>query len=130
MSEANWLPDWVKKQAKLKPGDPGFRSKYKLIGDFGRDLMLRGERVTYPKVRTMLGALGRGYRTSPGEIYEGLRYWITSGKLPRYPNGRRIRVGDKTYRSLRATAKGEHCRVGTVRARIESKTPGWSYLDQ
>ena len=88
----------------------------------------RGVRPTYARIREMLGSLGRGYTGQPCQIHLALRRLYASGHLDRYPNGRRVRVGQTTYRSIREAARGERCRQSSVKERIERGDPGWSFL--
>jgi hypothetical protein len=130
MRDDVWMPDWVKEQADARPGRSGYVPKHVLIRDYAEALARRGEAVTYAKVRAMLEAVGRGYSTRhSGEIYEGLRTLKRRGVIGLYPTGRRVQVGDRTYRSIREAAKAERCRASTVRARIEAGMPGWSFVD-
>lgn len=130
MSDGIWMPDWVKEQVGKRRGRSGYAPKHVLIRDYAEALARRGEAVTYAKVRAMLEAVGRDYSTKhSGEIYEGLRNLKRRGVIGLYPNGKRVRVGDRTYRSIREAAKGERCRASTVKARIEAGVPGWSLID-
>lgn len=123
--------EWIAWQAGLRRGDPRFISKIKLIRDFADHLASRGDRITYQRIRAMLDSLGRDYgpATSRQEIHQGLQHARIRRRLPLRSNGKRVRVGDKIYRSIREAAQAEQCRQSTVKQRIERGEPGWSYMD-
>ncbi|HEY6554206.1 MAG TPA: hypothetical protein VI669_12690 [Vicinamibacteria bacterium] len=123
--------DWIAWQSGLRPGDPSFVSKVKLVRDFAELLASRGEKITYGRIRAMLDSVGRGYGpdTSRQEIHQGLQHARIRRQLPLRPNGRRVRVGDRVYRSMREAARAERCRQSAVRDRIERGEPGWSFVD-
>lgn len=73
-------------------------------------------------------ALERGYTGQPCQIYEALRRLYARGMLEPYPNGRRVLANGTRYRSIREAAKAERCRQSTVKKRIQSGEPGWSYI--
>lgn len=131
MRREPFSPEWIAWQAGLRPGDGSFVSKVKLVRDYADHLASRGERITYERVRAMLDSLDRGYgpQTSRQEIHQGLQHALIGRQLPLRPNGRRVRVGDRLYRSIRAAAKGEHCRQSAVAERIARGEPGWSFID-
>lgn len=124
-------PDWIAWQSRLRPGDRSFVSKIKLVRDYADFLAARGERITYERIRAMLDSLDRGYgaNTSRQEIHQGLQHARMRRQLPIRPNGKRVRVGDKVYRSIRAAAEGERCRQAAVTDRIAKGEPGWSFMD-
>lgn len=129
MPYEQFSPEWIAWQAGLRRGGAQYLSKIKLVRDFAEHLDARGERITYERVRAMLISLGRGYGLSRQEIHWGIYLSPVRRKMPLRPNGRRVRVGELIYRSIRAAAKGEHCRQSTVKERIERGEPGWSYVD-
>lgn len=124
-----FTPEWITWQAGLRRGSAHYLSKIKLVRDFAEHLDARGERITYERVRAMLESLGRGYGLSRQEIHWGIYLSRVRRKMPLRPNGRRVKVGEKVYRSIREAARGEHCRQSAVRERIERGEPGWSFLD-
>ena len=129
MREIRWTSDIIEKQRGLRPGDRNYSNEWVMIRAYALHLNDQGVRPTYARIREMLDSLGRGYTGQPCQIYEALRRLYTHGKLDRYPNGRRVRVGDVVYRSIRAAAKGEHCRQSAVAERIAKGEPGWSFID-
>ncbi|MGG7518262.1 hypothetical protein ACQ3G6_10295 [Allorhizobium undicola] len=129
MREIRWTPDIIEKQRGLRPGDRNYSNEWVMIRAYALHLNDQGVRPTYARIREMLDSLGRGYTGQPCQIYEALRRLYMHGKLDRYPNGRRVRVGEVVYRSIRAAAKGEHCRQSAVAERIAKGEPGWSFID-
>jgi hypothetical protein len=127
MREIRWTPDIIEKQRRLKPGDRNYSNEWVMIRAYALHLNDQGIKPTYARIRAMLDSLERGYTGQPCQIYEALRRLYDRGYLERYPNGNRVRVGDKLYRSIRQAAKGERCRQSTIRQKIESGEPGWSY---
>ena len=122
-------PEWIAWQAKFPRGRSKYLSKVKLVRDFVDYLHARGEKVTYESIRTMLKSLNRSYGLSRQEIHQGMQHSRARTKMPFRPNGRRVKVGDKIYRSIREAAKFERCRQATVKARVETGFPGWSFVD-
>lgn len=129
MREIRWTSDIIEKQRQLRPGDRQYSNEWVMIRAYALHLNDQGVRPTYALIREMLDSLGRGYTGQSCQIYEALRRLYMHGKLDRYPNGRRVRVGDVVYRSIRAAAKGEHCRQSAVAERIARGEPGWSFID-
>lgn len=123
--------EWIALQRSLRPSDASFLSKVKLVRDYADFLAARGERITYERIRAMLDSLDRGYgaNTSRQEIHQGLQHARIRRQMPLRPNGKRVRVGDKIYRSIRAAAEGERCRQSAVTERIAKGEPGWSFVD-
>jgi hypothetical protein len=122
-------PEWIAWQGPLRRSDPHFQSKVRLVRDYAEHLERRGERITYERMRAMLESMNRGYGLSRQEIHWGLYLSKVRAKMPLRPNGKRVRVGDNTYRSIRAAARGEGCRQSTVVKRVEAGEPGWSFVD-
>ena len=129
MKHVSKMPDWVKQQSGLRPGQKGYGPKLSLIHRYAKELNARGERVTHERIREMLRALGRNYRMSTSEITMGLRRLHMNGVVERYSNGKRVQVNRKLYRSIRAAAAAEGCAIETVRKRIRAGRPGWRYVD-
>lgn len=122
-------PEWIEWQAGLRRSDPYFLSKIKLVKDFAEHLNDRRERITYQRMRAMLSAMDRNYGLSRQEIHWGIYLSKVGSELPLRPNGKRVRVNSNVYQSIRAAAKGEHCRQSTVVGRIARGEPGWSFVD-
>ncbi|QPC87511.1 hypothetical protein GA830_12715 [Mesorhizobium sp. NBSH29] len=129
MREIRWTSDIIEKQRQLRPGDRNYSNEWVMIRAYALHLNDQGVRPTYARIREMLDSLGRGYTGQPCQIFEALRRLYMHGLLDQYPNGRRVRVGDRLYRSIRAAAKGEHCRQSAVAERIAKGEPGWSFID-
>lgn len=129
MREIRWTPDIIEKQRRLRPGDRNYSNEWVMIRAYALHLNDQGVRPTYARIREMLDSLERGYTGQPCQIYEALRRLYAGGKLDQYPNGRRVRVGDTVYRSIREAAQAERCRQSGVKKRIESGEPGWSFVD-
>jgi hypothetical protein len=129
MGKIRWTSDLIEKQRRLKRGDKNYCNECVMIRAYALHLNDNGMRPTYALIRDMLDSLERGYTGQPCQIYIALERLYRNGKLERYPNGRRVRVGKTTYRSIRNAAKGEHCRAGTVKERIANGMPGWSFID-
>ncbi len=129
MREIRWTPDIIETQRRLKPGDRNYCNEWVMIRAFALHLNDLGTKPTYARIREMLDGLGRGYTGQPCQIYEALRRLYAFGMLDQYPNGRRVLVNGTWYRSIREAAKAERCRQSTVKKRIESGEPGWSYGD-
>lgn len=127
MREIRWTPDIIEKQRCLRPGDKNYCNEWVMIRAYALHLNDQGIKPTYPRIREMLDSLERGYTGQPCQIYEALRRLYAFGILNRYPNGRRVLVNGTWYRSIREAAKAERCRQSTVKKRIESGEPGWSY---
>lgn len=127
MRTASTMPSWVAQQARLQSGQVGFLSKPKIIRRYALELRAAGEVPTHGKIRAMLRALRRNYRMSAAEISFALEPLYRNGRLERYPNGARVEVAGKPYRSIRAAARGEGCAVETVRKRIAAGRAGWRY---
>jgi hypothetical protein len=123
------LPPWVGEQARLGRGQKGYATKLSLIRRYAKELDAKGERATHERIREMLDALGRNYKTSSSEITMALTLLHRHGVLEPYSNGRRVEAEGRVYRSIRAAAKEEGCAVETVRKRIRAGRPGWRYLD-
>jgi hypothetical protein len=104
-------------------------TKQAILVRYAKELASRGERPAHERIREMLVALGRGYRTSSTEISMALRSSHKHGSIERYPNGRRVEVGGTIYRGVRAAARAEGCSPGAVQKRIKAGRAGWRYLD-
>ncbi|WP_027486557.1 hypothetical protein [Allorhizobium undicola] len=129
MREIRWTDDIIEKQRALKPGDRNYSNEWVMMRAYALHLNDQGIRPTYARIREMLDSLERGYTGRPCQIYEALRRLYATGQLDRYPNGRRVRVWERTYRSIREAARGERCRQSTVRQNIARAELGWAFLD-
>jgi hypothetical protein len=129
MREIPWTHDIIEKQRCLKPGDRNYSNEWVMMRAYALHLNDQGIRPTYARIREMLDSLQRGYTGQPCQIYEALRRLYDSGALDQYPNGRRVKVGEVIYRSIREAAKNEKCRQATVKSNVEKKLLGWFFID-
>jgi len=103
-------------------------TKQAIIVQYAKELVGRGQPPAHERIRDMLIALGRDYRTSSTEISMALRSSHEHGTIEPYP-GRRVEVSGTIYRGVRAAARAEGCSPGTVQKRIKAGRAGWHYLD-
>ncbi|WP_374577385.1 hypothetical protein [Phenylobacterium sp.] len=134
-------PEWLREQVGLRYAevrhDPRlaarFMSKGDIVREYARHLQeVRGEPVTYPKIKAMLEALDRGYADKTDQLSFALyrhRHWSKRFRLDPFPNGQAVSIEGRSYRSIREAAKGEGVSPETVRRRIRAKRPGWSYWE-
>lgn len=107
-------------------------NRRELIRSHALAMIERGEQVTITAIREFLRSLDQGYSLKTDQISFALTGLRNAGKVEKWPNGKRVMIGQTIYRSIRQAAEARGCAINTVRKRISSKNPKfryWRYVD-
>ncbi len=142
MKNDELVPEKFRKQIGAKyrsPHQAGYVRRRKIVMEYVRELLLKGEYPTTYKIAKMTEALNRGHVINSKTVSYDLYHLRKDGKVWRFPNGHRIKVedseGQRIYPSLRWAADSEGCSKEAARkwlmktGQANRRGQTWSYVD-